>query len=201
MEKTTIQINKYADRFLIGNVNFKFASDKAYADMARRTLRIDVGIELRSNLKSEATRVLKECIENLKNMKAISQCSFQSWHKESCNKLIDCYKPYLFYYGQSQKWLNMLLKYLYVYDVEEYQCLFSQKLIEVMDMPIDFKVIKNFHNQYNIKWPNSGWSKWNENTYRSYQESIRKALIQDKTLTEDEKIPFYWELIHWSDLD
>ena len=50
MEKTTIQINKYADRFLIGNVNFKFASDKANADMARRTLRIGVGSELFGNV-------------------------------------------------------------------------------------------------------------------------------------------------------
>lgn len=39
--KTTLQVNKYADRFLMAEVkNFEGAAHKAYADMARRTLRI-----------------------------------------------------------------------------------------------------------------------------------------------------------------
>ena len=39
--KTTLQVNKYADRFLMAEVKiFEGAARKAYADMARRTLRI-----------------------------------------------------------------------------------------------------------------------------------------------------------------
>ena len=39
--KTTLQVNKYADHFLMAEVkNFEGAAHKAYADMARRTLRI-----------------------------------------------------------------------------------------------------------------------------------------------------------------
>ena len=56
-------------------------------------------------------------------------------------------------------------------------------------------------NKYNIKWPNSGWSKWDQDTYQSYQTNVREQLAQDTTLTEDEKLAFYWELIHWQNLN
>lgn len=59
--KTTLQVNKYADRFLMAEVkNFEGAAHKAYADMARRTLRIKENSKERIALKKSATEILRQ---------------------------------------------------------------------------------------------------------------------------------------------
>ena len=197
--KTTLQVNKYADRFLMAEVkNFEGAAHKAYADMARRTLRIKENSKERIALKKIATKILRQAVENLKN----DSSDFPKWHEKSCNALIACYGGQISY-GQAQKWLNMLLKYLYVYDVNGYETLFSSREgIAALDMPVDSKVIEALHRKYNVKRPTAGWSVWDRNTYRAYQAAARSALQKNASDIEnsDEQIPFYWELIHWSDV-
>lgn len=197
--KTTLQVNKYADLFLMAEVkNFEGAAHKAYADMARRTLRIKENSKERIALKKSATEILRQAVEKLKN----DSSDFPKWHEKSCNALIACYGGQLSY-GQAQKWLNMLLKYLYVYDVNGYETLFSSREgIAALDMPVDSKVIEALHRKYNVKRPTAGWSVWDRNTYRAYQAAARSALQKNASDIEnsDEQIPFYWELIHWSDV-
>ena len=189
--KTTLQVNKYADLFLMAEVkNFEGAAHKAYADMARRTLRIKENSKERIALKKIATKILRQAVEDLKN----DSSDFPKWHEKSCNALIACYGGQISY-GQAQKWLNMLLKYLYVYDVNGYETLFSSREgIAALDMPVDSKVIEALHREYNVKRPTAGWSVWDRNTYRAYQAAARNALQ-----SASEQIPFDWELIHWSD--
>lgn len=96
----------------------------------------------------------------------------------------------------------MLLKYLYVYDVKGYETLFSpEEKITDLDMPVDSKVIDALRRKYAVKPPTAGWSVWDRNTYRAYQAAARSALQKNASDIEnsDEQIPFYWELIHWSD--
>lgn len=195
--KTTLQVNKYADRFLMAEVkNFEGAAHKAYADMARRTLRIKEDSKKRKVLKEQATKILRQAVEKLKK----DSSDFPKWHEKSCNALIACYGGQLSY-GQAQKWLNMLLKYLYVYDVNGYETLFSSReRIAALDMPVDSKVIEALHRKYNVKRPTAGWSVWDRNTYRAYQAAARSALHNAPDIENpDERLPFYWELIHWSD--
>lgn len=195
--KTTLQVNKYADRFLMAEVkNFEGAAHKAYADMARRTLRIKENSKERIALKKSATEILRQAVEKLKN----DPSDFPKWHEKSCNALIACYGGQISY-GQAQKWLNMLLKYLYVYDVNGYETLFSSpERITALDMPVDSKVIETLHRKYNVKRPTAGWSVWDRNTYRAYQAAARSALQNASDIeNSDERVPFYWELIHWSD--
>ena len=194
--KTALQVNKYADLFLMAEVkNFEGAAHKAYADMARRTLRIKENSKERIALKKSATKILRQAVEKLKN----DSSDFPKWHEKSCNALIACYGGQISY-GQAQKWLNMLLKYLYVYDVKGYETLFSPERITDLDMPVDSKVIEALHRKYNVKRPTAGWSVWDRNTYRAYQAAARSALQSASDIeNSDERIPFYWELIHWSD--
>ena len=194
--KTALQVNKYADRFLMAEVkNFEGAAHKAYADMARRTLRIKENSKERIALKKSATEILQQAVETLKN----DPSDFPKWHEKSCNALIACYGGQISY-GQAQKWLNMLLKYLYVYDVNGYETLFSRERITALDMPVDSKVIEALHKKYNVKRPTAGWSVWDRNTYRAYQAAARSALQNAPDIENpDERLPFYWELIHWSD--
>lgn len=193
-DKISVELNKYADRFLMAEVkNFEGAAHKAYADMARRTLRIKENSKERIALKKSATEILRQAVEKLKN----DPSDFPKWHEKSCNALIACYGGQLSY-GQAQKWLNMLLKYLYVYDVKGYETLFSpEEKITDLDMPVDSKVIEALHRKYNVKRPPAGWSVWDRNTYRAYQAAARSALQNIEN--SDERVPFYWELIHWSD--
>lgn len=196
--KTTLQVNKYADLFLMAEVkNFEGAAHKAYADMARRTLRIKENSKERIALKKSATEILRQAVEKLKN----DPSDFPKWHEKSCNALIACYGGQLSY-GQAQKWLNMLLKYLYVYDVKGYETLFSSREgIAALDMPVDSKVIDALRRKYTVKRPTAGWSVWDRNTYRAYQAAARSALQNAPDIENpDERIPFYWELIHWSDV-
>ena len=196
--KTTLQVNKYADRFLMAEVkNFEGAAHKAYADMARRTLRIKENSKERIALKKSATKILQQAVEDLKN----DSSDFPKWHEKSCNALIACYGGQISY-GQAQKWLNMLLKYLYVYDVKGYETLFSpEEKITDLDMPVDSKVIDALRRKYTVKRPTAGWSVWDRNTYRAYQTAARSALQNAPDIENpDERIPFYWELIHWSDV-
>lgn len=95
----------------------------------------------------------------------------------------------------------MLLKYLYVYDVKGYETLFSrEEKITDLDMPVDSKVIDALRRKYNVKRPTAGWSVWDRNTYRAYQAAARSALQNASDIENpDERLPFYWELIHWSD--
>ncbi len=194
--KTILQVNKYADRFLMAEVkNFEGAAHKAYADMARRTLRIKENSKERIALKKSATEILRQAVEKLKN----DPSDFPKWHEKSCNALIACYGGQLSY-GQAQKWLNMLLKYLYVYDVKGYETLFSPERIAALDMPVDSKVIEALRRKYAVKPPTAGWSVWDRNTYRAYQAAARNALHNAPDIeNSDEQIPFYWELIHWSE--
>ena len=195
--KTTLQVNKYADLFLMAEVkNFEGAAHKAYADMARRTLRIKENSKERIALKKIATKILRQAVEDLKN----DSSDFPKWHEKSCNALIACYGGQISY-GQAQKWLNMLLKYLYVYDVNGYETLFSSREgIAALDMPVDSKVIEALHRKYTVKPPTAGWSVWDRNTYRAYQAAARSALHNAPDIENpDERLPFYWELIHWSD--
>lgn len=195
-DKISVALNKYADRFLMAEVkNFEGAAHKAYADMARRTLRIKENSKERKVLKEQATEILRQAVEKLRN----DSSDFPKWHEKSCNALIACYGGQISY-GQAQKWLNMLLKYLYVYDVKGYETLFSPERIAALDMPVDSKVIEALHRKYNVKRPTAGWSVWDRNTYRAYQDAARSALQSASGIeNSDEQIPFYWELIHWSD--
>lgn len=195
--KTTLQVNKYADLFLMAEVkNFEGAAHKAYADMTRRTLRIKENSKERIALKKIATKILRQAVEDLKN----DSSDFPKWHEKSCNALIACYGGQISY-GQAQKWLNMLLKYLYVYDVNGYETLFSSREgIAALDMPVDSKVIEALRRKYTVKPPTAGWSAWDRNTYRAYQAAARSALHNAPDIENpDERLPFYWELIHWSD--
>ena len=117
--------------------------------------------------------------------------TFQNGMRKSCNALIACYGGQLSY-GQAQKWLNMLLKYLYVYDVKGVRdAVLLPGGIAALDMPVDSKVIDALRRKYNVKRPTAGWSVWDRNTYRAYQAAARSALQSASDIeNSDERLPF-----------
>ena len=195
MRKEQKEWNIYADRLIMDVRSFEEASGRAYADMARRTLHLDESNAEKNNLKNHGTDCLKSHIDKLAVVKT-DQTEFDNWHNETCRDLIALYNDRLSY-GQAQKWVNMLLKYLYAYDVQGYQTLFTEERIRVLHMPIDSIIISRLHKDFSLQRPENGWSKLNEQKYMQYQKDIRQKLKNVSSDNKDETIPFYWELIHW----
>lgn len=70
----------------------------------------------RQELFDKGTEILRKSITNMMDAGISSQAECDNWHFEVCTELRNLYikTGVAFTYGQSQKWLNMMMKYLYV---------------------------------------------------------------------------------------
>lgn len=85
-----------------------------------------------------------------------SQDMFDKWHESTCKRLI-LFSTDILTYGQAQKWINMTLKYLSMFDHKQ-----TEKVYEFFHVPIDNYIIKATNYKFT-----SAWSKIN-----SYEEYI-----------------------------
>ena len=218
-----------------------WASNKAYLDMNRTmTFReSDSGKtekekrdiqEKRNRWRDEVTEKIRGRINETDKYNG-----FDQWHKETCKEMISFYsnkgdgqsilvlreknkrtnKEATLSVGQAQKWLNMMLKYLWLLDrlglLEKEFSTFVRKHREFFHIPIDSYMIRYIKRESKRKRTNdfpkpnglnnehsigclsgSEWSKINEyEKYLSYQKAIRDDLSESKA------IPLQWELEHW----
>lgn len=111
-------------------------------------------------------------------------------YKISCIYTHAKMKKTTFTYGQAQKLVNMIVKYLYAYSQLYDISLDSSKLNDLMSetkrfhAPLDSYVLKK------IEYSGVPWSQINdyENTYENIQKAIRENFGND---------PFLWELENW----
>lgn len=94
------------------------AINNAYGDMASHTLigfnNLEKGDEIKKDYRKTATKVIKEYIkEKLSGCKTDED--FIHWHSKLCKEIRVVYKEIDFTYGHAQKWINMTLKYLYMF--------------------------------------------------------------------------------------
>lgn len=157
---------------------------------------------------------------SLTNLLAIdSKDDFNKWHKKLCKKIVDincdvedleakdqskntvnisnllCHVDKditntVFTYGQAQKLVNMMLKYLYIY----YQCEGwndLENLISYFHVPIDRYVLLKVSGQDNFK--GKTWSKIND-----YDEEYMPCQTQIKEFVKKKySTAFEWELAEW----
>ena len=129
------QIDENVLRFLNGYLGnndkdaFCRCSDFAYRDMCR-TIKFANGykgdskkaIDKKRVLRDEVTLLIETQTQRWINDKTLNEVKFKKEHKELCDAIIDKYKnttnqkkhQYSLSFGQSQKWVNMTLKNLYV---------------------------------------------------------------------------------------
>lgn len=94
-----------------------------------------------------------------------------------------------FSYGQAQKLVNMLVKYMYIYhQMYNFSCNdISLNRVDLYHVPLDTYVLKAISNE-------CSWSKINNDTiYINLQSEISK-----KANEEGYKSPFLWELNNWN---
>ena len=132
---------------------------------------------------------------------------FDMWHKELCGSIYDYYnqKGYSeFFVGKAQKWVNMSLKYIWLYSEEK----FVDNYIQLFHVPIDRYVAKdiakeigflpgyadrrfeNLDSNFDSEKANYCWSKISDyEEYLNCQNRIREKLMGTP--------PIEWEFECW----
>lgn len=206
------EMKQYAYYFVMPEYTFDRACNAAYADMSRHALRIaNQSEEQKDNLRNKAKDFLKEELIALPNVK-ISE-DFDSWYSRVCKSLIDIYSccnekdgKAAFHYGHAQKWLNMLFKYIYVFEFkDEFKEYFDARpdLVANLHMPLDNKILEYAQKEFGVCRPKCSWSKLSEKDYFEYQNKLKYSVMNNSKPPYgniDGKIPFYWELMVWSTL-
>lgn len=172
MNKTTLTENDYNMFYksvLYGNITnpIKISIKSAYRDLCRTITSFSKNPK-HNIIYNNAVDLLYDEINLLINKKINNQNEFDRWHKECCDKLINVFENQLFYYGQAQKWINMTLKYI---------SMFEHKLVEnqyeFFHIPIDNYIIEITGLKITVAW--SRISNYDE--YLEYQERFRNKYI------------------------
>lgn len=95
-------------------------------------------------------------------------------------------------YGQAQKWVNMSLKYMFIYENSFHSDTTFFDLTSVLHMPIDNSVIEILKKDFNVKRPMNTWSNWGEDEYYDYKKEIDKLELEPDS--------FLWEIKNWRPL-
>lgn len=191
---TQVSIDKDSLKFLYGvyfgayEDIYDAASNRAYRDM-NRTIRFNgLPQQERAKLRMSVNELLKKHVKHLLEAEHISQQYFDEWHKNVCVRMSSVYQErgVTLTCGQSQKWLNMLLKYLYVLNDENIVKVFS-----FCHVPLDNYVFEVAEKTFKVQKSKIPWSRWNEYEaqYMDYQRRLRHEIIGEA--------PLRWEFKAW----
>lgn len=166
----------------------KAAIDRAYVDMASHTINID-----KLNTRWEY-RYNASCVISSRLKEYSLEIGFNEWHKETIAKIKEEYERNLSE-GQAQKWLNMTIKYLFVFStllgmedkrLSKFIGFLTSTDASKYKIPIDGFVLRGSDIK-EIK--NKTWSKLGEDNSNSYGD-VEQELIN---IGYD----FLWELKNW----
>lgn len=140
------------------------AIEKAYRDLMR-TIRGFYNNPNHNKISKQTRKLLNQIIISFFEIKNINQTTFDESHKKACNDLIKAFENQKFTIGQSQKWINMIFKYLNLLNYDG-----IEKVYEYCHIPIDNYILNV--TGYKI---NKAWSKLDDyNEYFKFQEWFRK---------------------------
>lgn len=168
------------------------AANSAYLDL-NRTIEFKsskISEERKASLRSEAVQLIVEGIRSLQKQTIKSQDTFDSWHDSLCLKLMNKYKEagVPFHYGQSQKWVNMTMKYLSVINSN-----LTKAFFEFLHVPIDSVVFELSEELFGLEWPRYRWSRMDKSQYLEYQVNLRELILSNSN-----QAPLLWEFRSWS---
>lgn len=162
------------------------ASRKAYHDLQRTIHYSGAEQEIRNDLRMEIEQIVKLDFPYIFAQNGITQVEYDKWHEALCMKIVSIYqqKGFEFHLGQAQKWVNMMMKYLYVIQIPE-----VERVIPVLHVPIDNYIYQQAEDELHVPRINGCWSKIDSyELYLDYQHAIRKAV---------ETAPILWEFEAW----
>ncbi len=183
------EIEDFWIRCYLGSTNgtdlIKLSISRAYRDL-NRTIHGMKNVEIEKSKNNYAA--LSEMVRNsalvLLNTQFKNQAEFDLEHEKQCHELINVFnKLYssenlIFHVGQSQKWINMTLKYLYALGKERHQL--SLDNYKYFHIPIDNIIQEELRRKYSIAPLKSKWSRINSyQEYLAYQIKVRNK-FEDK---------------------
>ena len=125
----------------------------------------------------EASKVLRRELDSLPSNDAVlTQIEFDRWHEATCISLCSAYSKSgyeHFFIGQAQKWVNMALKYVYVFG--ELRLPGYSSLYRLCHVPIDNILIntREFKALFNRKVVWSRITDYSE--YMAFQVAVRQS--------------------------
>ena len=191
--KIDSEILKFLIRTCFGkncNDKYKMTANRAYLDM-NRTMRFDKNVDLdREKLRNDVVSLLEnETIAFIRNEVSCRQEDFDSWHFNISDEIRSIYqkKNISFTYGQAQKWINMMFKYLYILRDEG-----VLKILKYLHVPLDRYIINAAYKEFGLVPPNIVWSKWDDydGQYLAYQKELRRQISLEE--------PLRWEIEQWN---
>jgi hypothetical protein len=148
------------------------AIDRAYRDF-NRTLHGISKTQTENNHK-ELKILVRNLVSETLTETFLTQQTFDKWHERICNELIVSFKDILghkLFVGQAQKWINMILKYLFALGDERINGI--SRNYQFFHIPIDNiiqdKLAKNEIPKFKVSWSRID----NYSDYLNYQELVR----------------------------
>lgn len=174
------------------NNPFQVASDRAYRDFCR-TIRSKTFKTLHDEEKNKAkiavTNYIRERLAAIHFPEDDNQERFEVWHKETCDGIIRTFSLCDLTYGQAQKWLNMMFKYLLTLEQPE-----ACRLINWLHIPFDNIIIERAIAKNVFERPRKAWSQWTYDEYTKYQSLLRNWI---KNTKGKDFPPIIWEFRNW----
>lgn len=211
-------------------------AERAYRDMCR-TLTFNEKMDgknakekkdIEKNRKKFRDDICDLIVVEVKKLFEDGKDNFDDWHSATCNEIMkkakECPGFYeqkllgkrneddkeVFYYGQAQKWINMTIKYMLMFDCfRDYRRNYEEKL----HVPVDSYVIKAAKKLQkklkeknlgiDIKFPANVWSKLKVDEYINFQKTLKCALekLADIEPNKSEyKSRYKWEEKEWVEI-
>ena len=165
-----------------GNEPLKNCINRAYRDF-NRTMHGLSSMKNGKNLTTQAKEYLFNEFTKIKDLDIKTQNDFDNWHKDRCIGLSDLYKDEnfsLFHIWQSQKWINMIFKYIFAYGSDYIKG--YDKLYNFLHVPLDNILIDELK-KYNPPKLEKSWSRIGDySTYLEYQKWFRNKFHDETPL-------------------
>ena len=150
MRKTVLNISDYTNFYkaiLDGKTDdpIEKAIFVAYRDLCR-TIRGFSKHKDHDRIYYTCVEVLQDEIKTLLNHSKPSQEYFDKWHKFACDRL-KCFSEDILTYGQAQKWINMTLKYISIFEHK-----ITEATYEYYHVPIDKYILKATNYKFDTAW-------------------------------------------------
>jgi len=181
-----------------GNDPIEKCARLAYKDV-QRTLRGIGNLPEKEKYIEEICTFISSCIRNISISE--EQVDFDRWHDNTCEEIIKKSEVFPqfknkiarsnnkhFHHGQAQKWLNITLKNMVIFELQDKYPILVQ-IKEYLHIPIDQYIINGTH----VKRPKGAvyeWSRWDSPQYNDYQKALRGIIPLEKT-------PIEWEIEEW----
>ncbi len=150
------------------------------------------GINDKWSRRFNATKAISKHIQNYIKE---SVNGFSEWHKNVIEAMISEYSPSKLTEGQAQKWLNMTIKYLYVFSniideqdsrIDQFRDFIVNSSTSEYYPPVDSYILKQLKKEKIDGIPSKVWSQMDHNE----SMTLRDLMIQNGK-------DFIWELQNW----